>query len=104
METIIKIIEGAIQSNLETVVLMLIVVDSLNLINIILGTIIGTCKEKFDFKKFLFGFVKALVVSACIFGLCYILNLFALTLQLTGDITISTDVITTAEVLIIMVT
>lgn len=104
METIWETIVGALQANLETAVLMLIVVDSLNLINIILGTIIGSCKDKFDFKKFLFGILKALVVSACIFGLCYILNLFALTLQLTKDITISTDVITTAEVLIILVT
>ena len=42
--------------------------------------------------------------SVSIFALCYVLNLFALTLQLTGDITISGDVITTAEVLIILTT
>jgi hypothetical protein len=84
--------------------LMLIVINSLFLINILLGTIQGSFKEKFNWKKFLFGFVKALVADACIFGLCYVLNLFALTLQLTKDITISTDVITTAEVIIILTT
>lgn len=99
-ETIVK----AVQTNLETAVLMLIVINSLYLINIILGTVQGSIEERFIFKKFIFGFVKALVTSACIFALCYVLNLFALTLQLTDDITISTDIITTVEVLIILVT
>jgi len=104
METIIRVIEEAIQSNLETIVLMLIVVNSLYLINIILGTVKGSFTEKFDWKKFLFGFLKAIITDISIFGLCYVLNLFALTLQLTKDITISTDIITTAEVIIILVT
>lgn len=104
MATIWEIIQQAIQSNLETIVLMLIVVNSLFLINIILGTIQGSFNDKFILKKFLFGFLKALVADACIFGLCYVLNLFALTLQLTKDITISTDIITTAEVIIILTT
>lgn len=104
MEKVWEVIQEAIQSNLETIVLMLIVVNSLFLINIALGTVQGSFTEKFDWKKFLFGFVKALVADACIFGLCYVLNLFALTLQLTKDITISTDVITTAEVIIILTT
>lgn len=104
MNKIWEIIQEAIQSNLETIALMLIVVNSLYLINIILGTIQGSFVEKFNWKKFLFGFVKAFVANACIFGLCYVLNLFALTLQLTKDITISTDIITTAEVIIILTT
>ena len=104
METIIQIIQQAIQSNLETIVLMLIVVNSLYLINIVLGTVKGSFTEKFNWKKFLFGFLKAIITDVCIFGLCYVLNLFALTLQLTKDITISTDIITTAEVIIILVT
>jgi hypothetical protein len=48
METIIRVIEEAIQSNLETIVLMLIVINSLFLINILLGTIQGSFKEKFN--------------------------------------------------------
>lgn len=104
METIIEIIQKAIQSNLETIVLMLIVVNSLYLINIILGTVQGSFVDKFNWKKFLFGFLKAIITNVCIFGLCYVLNLFALTLQLTKDITISADIITTAEVIIILVT
>ena len=106
MQVIIDTIEKAWQANLETVVLMLIVINSLYLINIALGTVNGTfgVNGKFDLKKFLFGFLKELVTSACIFALCYVLNLFALVLQLTKDITISTDIITTAEVIIILTT
>ena len=106
MQIIIDTIEKAMQDNLATVVLMLIVVDSLYLINILFGTVCGTFGEngKFDFKKFLFGFLKAILASFGIFALCYVLNLFALVLQLTKDITISSDVITTAEVVIILVT
>lgn len=99
-----KTIQEAVQSNLETTILMLIVINSLYLINITLGTVQGTFNKEFNWKKFLFGFVKELVTSICIFALCYVLNLFALTLQLTNDITISTDVITTAEVIIILIT
>ena len=101
--TIIQTIEKAVQENLETIVLMLIVVGSLNAINIVLGTIIGTVQDKFDAKKFFFGILKAFVIGLCIFAFCYTLNLFALTLQLTKDITISTDFISTVEVFTILI-
>ena len=101
--TIIQTIEKAVQENLETIVLMLIVVGSLNAINIVLGTIIGTYTDKFDAKKFFFGILKAIVIGLCIFAFCYTLNLFALTLQLTKDITISTDFISTVEVFTILI-
>ena len=101
--TIILTIEKAVQENLETIVLMLIVVGSLNAINIVLGTIIGTFTDKFDAKKFFFGILKAIVIGLCIFAFCYTLNLFALTLQLTKDITISTDFISTVEVFTILI-
>lgn len=103
MVTIIKLIQEALQENLETVVLMLIVVGSLSAINIVLGTIIGTFTTEFDAKKFFFGILKAFIVGLCIFVFCYTLNLFALTLQLTKDVTISGDFITTLEVFTILV-
>ena len=102
MDTIIRTIEAALQENLETIVLMLIVVGSLNTINIILGTIVGSVTTKFDFKKFMFGILKALITGVCIFCLCYSLNLFALTLQLTKDVVISSDFISTLEVFAIL--
>ena len=103
METILKLIEEALQENLETVVLMLIVVGSLSGINIVLGTIIGSFTEGFDLKKFLFGILKAFIIGLCIFVFCYTLNLFALTLQLTKDVVISSDFITTVEVFTILI-
>ena len=103
METILKLISEALQENLETVVLMLIVIGSLSGINIVLGTIIGSFTEGFDLKKFLFGILKAFIIALCIFVFCYTLNLFALTLQLTKDITISTDFISTVEVFTILI-
>lgn len=102
-ETILKAVTEAVQENLETIVLMLIVVGSLSAINIVLGTIIGTFTDKFDAKKFFFGILKAIVIGLCIFAFCYTLNLFALTLQLTKDITISTDFISTVEVFTILI-
>lgn len=101
--TVIQTIEKAVQENLETIVLMLIVVGSLSAINIVLGTIIGTFTDKFDLKKFFFGILKAIVIGLCIFVFCYTLNLFALTLQLTKDVTISGDFISSLEVFTILV-
>ena len=101
--TIIKTITDALQENLDTIVLMLIVVGSLSAINIVMGTIIGTFTDRFDVKKFFFGILKAFVIGLCIFVFCYTLNLFALTLQLTKDVTISTDFITTVEVFTILI-
>lgn len=102
-ENVIKIIRGAVEENLETIILMLIVVTSLYAINILFGTIVGTFKESFNLKKFLFGILKCLVSDTGIFAFCYTLNLFSLTLQLTKDITISSDFITTIEVFTILV-
>lgn len=101
--TVIKVITDAVQENLETIILMLIVVGSLSAINIVLGTLIGTFTQKFDVKKFFFGILKAFIIGLCIFVFCYTLNLFALTLQLTKDITISTDFISTVEVFTILI-
>lgn len=103
MATVIKLIQEAMSENLETVVLMLIVVGSLSGINIVLGTIIGTVTESFNAKKFFFGILKAIIIGLCIFVFCYTLNLFSLTLQLTKDITISGDFITTLEVFTVLV-
>lgn len=98
-----KTILEALNKNLETIILMLIVVSSLYAINILFGTIVGSFTEKFNLKKFLFGILKCLIADAGIFLFCYTLNLFALTLQLTKDISISVDFITTIEVITILV-
>jgi len=103
INNILKVIISAVQANLETIILMLIVVSSLYLINILFGTVVGTFNESFNVKKFLFGFLKMLLADVGIFVFCYTLNLLSLTLQLTKDVTISADFITTIEVFTILV-
>lgn len=103
INVVFKIIAEALEENLETIILMLIVVSSLYAINILFGTIIGSFKEKFNSKKFFFGILKGLLANIGIFAFCYTLNLFSLTLQLTKDITISADFITTLEVFTILI-
>lgn len=101
--TVINTIKMAVEENLETIILMLIVVGSLNVVNIVLGTIVGTFTESFRPRKFFFGILKAIIMGVCIFVFCYTLNLFALTLQLTKDITISAEFISTVEVFTILI-
>lgn len=101
---VLDIIKKAMEENLETIILMLIVVSSLYAINILFGTIIGTYTEKFDAKKFLFGVLKMVLADIGIFMFCYTLNLFSLTLQLTKDITISESFVTTLEVFGVLLT
>lgn len=105
MEIIKEVLMAALDANLSYVVLMDIVIGFLYLFNIILGTIIGTKESRFDLKKFLFGVLKAICILLIVIGLCYILNVFTLTLnKLSGFITISTDLVSTIEVLSTMVT
>ena len=101
---VLTIIKEAMEENLETIVLMLIVVSSLYAINILFGTIIGTYTEKFNLKKFLFGVLKMVLADIGIFVFCYTLNLFSLTLQLTKDITISESFVTTLEIFGVLLT
>lgn len=101
MKVIIETIRNAFSENLEAVFLLIVVTAILYLINILLGTILGTFDVGFNFKKFLFGFLKGLVASICIFVFCYALNLLALTLKLV-DIVISVDVLTVLEVITVL--
>lgn len=102
MQVIINAISNAFQENLEAVFLLIIVTASMCLINIVLGTILGTSEVGFNLNKFLHGFLKGLIVSVCIFVFCYTLNLLSLTLGLI-DINISVEVITVLEVVMVMV-
>ena len=103
IDHILKIIQSAMEENLETVVLMLLVVSSLYATNILFGTILGSFTEKFNTKKFFFGILKGILGCVGVFVFCYTLNLFALTLETTKDITISMDIITVLEVLGVLI-
>lgn len=103
IQNIIKIIQEAVEQNLETVVLMLIVVASLYVTNILFGTLLGTFTEEFIPKKFFFGILKGIVGCVGVITYCYSLNLFALTLQTTKDISISNDLVNTLMVIGVLI-
>lgn len=104
MDTIIKTITEAFSQNLELVALLLISDFGTTILNIILGTIIGAKEDGFDWKKFLFGFVKLLASQCIIFGFCYFLNLISLSIDLLEkylNLQIFTDDAQTAIVAVI---
>ena len=104
MQTIIKTITAAFNENLELVTLLLISDFGTVILNITLGTIIGTKNDKFNLKKFLFGFVKLLASQCIIFGFCYFLNLISLTIDLVEkyfNMQIFTDEAQTAIIAVI---
>ena len=103
MKLIIETIQKAFSENLDAVVLLIIVTAMLYLINIVLGTILGTHQVGFNLKKFLFGFLKGIIASLCIFAFCYALNLLSLTLKLV-DIVVSVDVLTIVETIAVLST
>lgn len=99
MKTVLELLQKAWDSNLTIVASMVIVVIGLYALNIFFGTIIGTKEDGFNFKKFLFGIVKAFGCGVGIFAFCYMLNLFGLTMNLTDLVTVNQAVITTIEVI-----
>ena len=54
---------------------------ALMIFNIALGTIIGSQKEGFDWRKFVFGLVKAFVIALCIGGYCAVVEFVPLILS-----------------------
>lgn len=104
MEIILTVLSQALDNNISYAILMDVVLFFLFGINIILGTIIGTKESHFDVKKFFFGVLKALVIMISIVAICYIVNVFTLTINLIEGITISESFVTTMEILAILIT
>ena len=104
MEIILEVLTKALDTNISYAVLMDIVIGFLYLFNIILGTIIGTRESHFDIKKFLSGILKAILVLMIVVGVCYILNVFALTISLINGIEISEEFVSTIQILGILIT
>lgn len=103
INNVLKIINEALQENMEAILLLIIVTAVLYLANIIFGTVLGTKEIGFDFKKFIYGFEKGILASVGIFVFCFGLNLFSLSLKLI-DIQISVEVITILEVIGVLAT
>lgn len=105
MEKVIMILTEAFSNdNLSSAFLMCVVLFFLYFANILLGTILGTMQSKFNIKKFAFGILKAICVLLIIVGVCYILNVFTLTISLINGLTINTELVSTLELLGILVT
>lgn len=82
---------------------MLAIVFGLNLIIIVLGTITGTVKDGFDWRKFLFGILKALIAALCVVALVILCDIFAQLLNLLPYIKIEAEFITAAQVIAVVV-
>lgn len=104
METVFKILQlAATDKNIDYAILLDVCIAFLYLFNIVLGAIIGTKTDKFDFKKFMFGVVKALIVMVIIVGVCFALNIFVLTINEIEGLSISSSIITVIELLGVLV-
>lgn len=104
MKIIVDILNEVIKDEyLPLLIVFVIVVMALMLINIVLGTIYGTKENGFDFKKNIFGWLKMLVTSIVIIAFGFVVDYFVMALNHLPNVTISTEVITIGEVLVVIV-
>lgn len=103
MEKVIEILKMALDSNIDYAILLDCCIAFLYVANITLGAIIGTRENKFDPKKLLFGILKAVIILVVIVGVCYIANVFVLTINQIEGLSIGSSIITTVELLGVMV-
>lgn len=84
--------------NMVILTIIILAVMILFISNIILGTIEGSKKEKFDFKKFLFGILKMIVLCTVTLLTCYGFNLLCIGLKMADFLEISTELIAGAQI------
>lgn len=104
MEIITKVLIEAFDSNVSYSFLMSLIILSLHFFNIVLGTILGSMQTAFNLKKFLFGIFKALCLFVIVIGLCYVVNVFVLTINLIDGIEFDRSIINVLQVLAILIT
>lgn len=93
----------ALDSNISYVILLDVVIGMLYLFNTLLGAILGTTNEGFNFKKLMFGILKAVCIMLIIVGLCYVLNVFVIVINLIEGLEISTSIVTTLELVGVLI-
>lgn len=104
MELISSVFVKALNDvNLSYVILLDCCVMALYIFNIVLGAFLGAKEDGFDIKKFFFGVFKSLMIVLIIVGVCYILNVFVIVMNMMNTITISTEMVTTLEIISILV-
>lgn len=90
--------------NIKTLVYLLVIVGGLSIINIVLGTINGAMEQKFDWKKFLFGILKAIVNALCVVATCVFADMFAQILNTIEGITIGVEIVSALEIIAVVIT
>lgn len=104
MEIITKVLtEALVDKNLSYVALLDVCIGLFYFFNIALGAILGAKNEGFNLKKFLFGIIKSLCIMAIIVGVCYALNVFVLVINLIDGLEISVEIVTTMEMIAVLV-
>lgn len=89
--------------NFITSALFLLVLCLLFVIDTVLGALIGTKEVGFDFKKFLYGFLKGGIAALCVIGFCFVIEITPIILRRI-DIELPNDIITLVEFMSITLT
>lgn len=89
--------------NIELVSMLLGIVAGLQVINIVLGSLDAMLEKNFNWKKFFYGIFKALVNALCIVGTCALADLFAEILNMIEGITISVEIVSSIEIISVVV-
>ena len=90
-------------NNLITIAMLLAVLGVLYITNTILGAVIGSQKEKFEWKKIGKGMLKAFLFCLSFLTYCFCLEILPFILMRI-NITISSDIITFFEIVGITLT
>lgn len=90
-------------NNLLTTTLMLTLLAIVRAIDIILGVIIANNKLEFDFKKFLKGIGKSLVILLCVLLFCICIELVPMVLARVG-IQVPEDLVSVIEIILVTLT
>ena len=90
-------------NNIKLVGYLLAIVGGLQIINIILGSVNGMMEETFEWKKFFIGILKAIVNAICIVATCVLCDLFAQVLNMIEGLSIGVDLVSTIEIIAVVV-
>ena len=89
--------------NIELVSYLLAIVGGLQIVNITLGSVNGMVEETFNWKKFFIGVLKAIVNALCIVATCVLCDLFAQVLNMIDGLSIGVELVSTLEIIAVVV-
>lgn len=104
-ELISLIYEGVLKDEyLPFLFVFIFFVGALILINIVLGTITGAIKMEFNICKFLFGFVKGIIVASQIYAFAFIVSCITIALNMMKGFEIATELVTVGGIVAVVLT